>query len=55
MSVSVHSQTRQILDEKAASGAPPLWEMTPDEAGVLDDADKAVADAGAAIRAAVKG
>ena len=32
MTASVHPQAQQILDAKAASGAPPLWEMTIDEA-----------------------
>jgi acetyl esterase len=29
---SMHPQARQLLDGKAASGVPPLWEQTPDEA-----------------------
>jgi acetyl esterase len=28
----VHPQAQQILDGKAAAGAPPLWELSPDEA-----------------------
>jgi acetyl esterase len=28
----VHPQAQQFLDGKAASGAPPLWELSPDEA-----------------------
>ncbi len=32
MTASVHPQAQQILDAKAASGAPPLWEMTVAEA-----------------------
>jgi acetyl esterase len=28
----VHPQAQQVLDGKAASGAPPLWELSPDEA-----------------------
>lgn len=32
MAVSVHPQVQQILDVKAAAGAPPLWELSPDEA-----------------------
>ena len=31
MGVSVHPQAQQILDGKAAAGAPPLWELSPDE------------------------
>jgi acetyl esterase len=29
---SVHPQAQQILDGKAASGVPPLWELSPDQA-----------------------
>ena len=32
MGGSMHPQARQLLDGKAASGVPPLWELTPDEA-----------------------
>ena len=32
MAAFVHPQAQQILDGKAAAGAPPLWEQTPDEA-----------------------
>jgi acetyl esterase len=37
---SVHPQAQQLLDGKAASGVPPLWELTPDEgrAGVAANA-----------------
>jgi acetyl esterase len=37
---SMHPQAQQLLDGKAASGAPPLWELTPDEgrAGVTANA-----------------
>jgi acetyl esterase len=40
VAVSVHPQAQQLLDGKAASGAPPLWELTPDEgrAGVAANA-----------------
>jgi acetyl esterase len=40
VAVSVHPQVQQLLDGKAASGAPPLWELTPDEgrAGVAANA-----------------
>ena len=40
MAVSVHPQAQQLLDGKAASGVPPLWELTPDEgrAGVAANA-----------------
>jgi acetyl esterase len=40
VAVSVHPQAQQLLDGKAASGAPPLWELTPDEgrAGVAASA-----------------
>ncbi|HEX4830026.1 MAG TPA: alpha/beta hydrolase fold domain-containing protein, partial [Trebonia sp.] len=32
MTASVHPQAQQILDGKAASGAPPLWELSVQEA-----------------------
>jgi acetyl esterase len=32
VAASVHPQAQQILDGKAAVGAPPLWELSPDEA-----------------------
>jgi len=40
VAVSVHPQAQQLLDGKAASGVPPLWELTPDEgrAGVAANA-----------------
>ena len=40
MAGSVHPQAQQLLDGKAASGAPPLWELTPAEgrAGVTANA-----------------
>jgi acetyl esterase len=44
--VSVHPQAQQILDGKAASGAPPLWELTPDEARAGVEANNAVIPAG---------
>jgi acetyl esterase len=42
---SVHPQAQQLLDGKAASGVPPLWELTPDEgrAGVAANAALIVA------------
>ena len=46
MGVSVHPQAQQILDGKAASGAPPLWELTPDEARAGVDANNALIPAG---------
>ena len=46
MDVSVHPQAQQILDEKAASGAPPLWELSPDEARAGVDANSAIIPAG---------
>ncbi|HEY6496368.1 MAG TPA: alpha/beta hydrolase [Trebonia sp.] len=46
MGVSVHPQARQILDGKAASGAPPLWELAPDEARATVEADNATIPAG---------
>ena len=46
MSVSVHPQSRQILDGKAASGAPPLWELSPDEGRAMVEANNALIPAG---------
>ena len=46
MGVSVHPQARQILDGKAASGAPPLWELSPDEGRAIVDANNALIPAG---------
>lgn len=46
MSVSVHPQAQQILDGKAASGAPPLWEQTPGEARATVDGNNAIIPAG---------
>jgi acetyl esterase len=44
--VSVHPQAQQILDGKAAVGAPPLWELTPDEARAVVEANNAMIPAG---------
>jgi acetyl esterase len=44
--VSVHPQAQQILDGKAASGAPPLWELTPGEARAGVEANNAMIPAG---------
>ena len=49
MSASVHPQAQEILDGKAASGAPPLWELTPDEARAGVDANNAMIPAGPAM------
>ena len=46
MGASVHPQAQQILDGKAASGAPPLWELTPDEARAGVEANNAMIPAG---------
>jgi acetyl esterase len=46
VSVSVHPQAQQILDGKAASGAPPLWELAPDEARAGVTANNAMIPAG---------
>ncbi len=46
MSVSVHPQAQQILDGKAAAGAPPLWELSPDEARAMVEANAAIIPAG---------
>jgi acetyl esterase len=44
--VSVHPQAQQILDGKAASGAPPLWELSPGEGRAMVDANNATIPAG---------
>jgi acetyl esterase len=44
--VSVHPQAQQVLDGKAASGAPPLWELSPDEGRAMVEADNAMISAG---------
>jgi acetyl esterase len=44
--VSVHPQAQQILDGKAASGAPPLWELSPDEARAMVEASNTTIPAG---------
>ncbi|HEY1819650.1 MAG TPA: alpha/beta hydrolase [Trebonia sp.] len=46
MGVSVHPQAQQILDGKAASGAPPLWELTPGEARAGVEANNSLIPAG---------
>jgi acetyl esterase len=43
---SVHPQAQQILDGKAASGAPPLWELSPGEARTMVEASNAMIPAG---------
>ena len=49
MAASVHPQAQEILDGKAASGAPPLWELTPDEARAGVEASNAMIPAGPAL------
>jgi acetyl esterase len=44
--VSVHPQAQQVLDGKAASGAPPLWELSPDEGRAIVDATGSMIPAG---------
>jgi acetyl esterase/lipase len=44
--VSVHPQAQQVLDGKAASGAPPLWELPPDEGRAMVEANNAMIPAG---------
>ena len=46
MGISVHPQAQQILDGKAASGAPPLWELSPDEGRAMVEANNAMIPAG---------
>jgi acetyl esterase len=45
----VHPQAQEILDGKAAIGAPPLWELTPDEARAGVEASNAMIPAGPAM------
>ncbi len=49
MGVSVHPQAQQILDGKAASGAPPLWELTPGEARAGVEENASIIGAGPAM------
>jgi len=49
VAASVHPQAQEILDGKAASGAPPLWELTPDEARAGVEASNAMIPAGPAL------
>jgi acetyl esterase len=44
--VSVHPQAQQILDGKAAAGAPPFWELTPGEARAVVEANNSMIPAG---------
>ena len=46
MGVSVHPQAQQVLDGKAAAGAPPLWELSPDDGRALVDATSRMIPAG---------
>ena len=46
MGVSVHPQAQQVLDGKAAAGAPPLWELSPDEGRAMVDATSRMIPAG---------
>jgi acetyl esterase len=46
VTTSVHPQAQQLLDGKAASGVPPLWELSPDEARAGVDANGAIIPAG---------
>jgi len=42
----VHPQAQMLLDGKAAAGAPPLWELSPDEARAGVEANSAIIPAG---------
>jgi acetyl esterase len=42
----VHPQARLVLDGMAASGAPPLWELSPDDARAMVEANNALIPAG---------
>lgn len=46
MSLPVHPQAQHILDGKAASGAPPMWELSPDEGRAVVDAATSAIPAG---------
>ena len=46
MGVSVHPQAQQVLDGKAASGAPPLWELSPADGRAMVEAGNAMIPAG---------
>jgi acetyl esterase len=46
VAASVHQQAQQILDGKAAAGAPPLWELSPDEARAGVEANISIIPAG---------
>jgi len=49
VSDSINPQAQQILDGKAASGAPPLWECTPEEARAGVAANVALIGAGPSV------
>ena len=46
MGHSVHPQAQQVLDGKAASGVPPLWELTPSEGRAVVEANGVIIGAG---------
>ena len=46
MGHSVHPQARQVLDGKAASGVPPFWELPPDAARAVVEANGEIIGAG---------
>lgn len=46
MSLSVHPQAQALLDGKAAAGGPPIWELSPDEARAVIEANSAIIGAG---------
>jgi acetyl esterase len=46
---SVHPQAQVLLDARAAAGAPPLWELKPDEARAEVEAESAMIPAGPAL------
>jgi acetyl esterase len=43
---SVHPQAQQVLEGKAASGVPPLWELTPSEGRAVVEANGVIIGAG---------
>jgi acetyl esterase len=49
MSGSINPQAQLLLDGKAAAGAPPIWELTPEEARAIVTANTEIIGAGPAV------
>jgi acetyl esterase len=45
----VHPQAQQVLDGKAASGVPPLWELSPDQGRAVVEANGVIIGAGPSV------